>query len=159
MFMMKDVSDKVLFAFLGLYMLIGLAVCTMHFTVTLQCEPKEIVMWNTWFLTSNLLVYAVSVVILIVRIIENRIAEENGAWEGGLGIFLLILLCLPHWITYGLSRISAAVGCSRASKIGFNSAIQILLTILHLFPFTDLIAAVILCRKWKRAEMLPATSD
>ena len=140
-----DASYEFLFGFLGGYLLLGLIATVLYSVLTRLDSPASAVKANIWILASNLLVFACCLILLTVRFIENRIAEENGAMEGGLLIFLLIVVFLPHWLTYLMARIAGAVCCSK--KWPGRKVHGELLGVLSLIPVADLIIAIILLRK------------
>lgn len=152
MVLISDASDELLFGFLGVYLLLGLFITVLHTVLFRQESPKTVATANLWITVSNLIVFLSCILLLIIRMEETRIAEENGAMEGGLGIFLLIVVYLPHWITYLLARISCAIGCARIWKGRKDGVLGDSLTVLCLIPVLDLISVIVVLRKVKHCQ-------
>ena len=111
--------------------------------------PTLVGLTNLWVIGGNLLLYTAEIIWLIVQAIDVLKQAQNGAMEGGLGIFLLIVLYLPHWINYLVCRIVAAVQCCRGLKGICSSGKAGIYAILHIFPVLDIISAILVLRKVK----------
>jgi hypothetical protein len=101
---------------------------------------------------SNLLVFLAQIVIMIIVIIDVRIAEQQGAMEGGLMIVLYYFLFLPSRINYLICRITAALCAHRALDDTLYSHRKGLHTFLHLIPIADMISAIWVYSKVKHCQ-------
>lgn len=144
------VTDEQLFVILGVYTLMGFLFPIFFSTASKKAERRFLAVSNVWFYAGNLVLLVAQIIYWLIRFEENRIAEQNGAIEGGLGLFLLIVLFLPHWISYLFTRVAGAVSCSRALKGVCRQEVRILHTILQLFIVTDLLSAIWVCCKVSR---------
>ena len=144
-------NDETLFLILGSYMLIGLLLPCLLFLFTAQAARKFLSIGNIWIIVGNLVLFIAEIVYWLIALKETQIAEANGAMGGGLGLVLLIILYLPHWITYLCSRIVVSINCHRASKGICAQEIRALHALLHLLPVTDLASAIWIHYKVKNA--------
>lgn len=142
-------QDEMLFALMGLYTLLGLVAPIMFSAVTTKAERTFLAVSNVWFYGVNLLFFLAEIIFWLVRLEQNRIAEQNGAMEGGLGLVLLILIYLPHWISYLVTRLAGSVSCERSLRGICGESVKALHIILQLFPGADLISAVWVLRRAK----------
>lgn len=140
-------DDDILFVILGVFSVIGILFPVLFCIFGAKAENKFLAVSNIWFYAGNLLLLATQIALWIVRYQEVRIAEQNGGMEGGLGLALLILLFLPHWISYLFVRIIGAISCARSLRGVNGTRINVLLTSMQLFPVTDLISSIIVLRK------------
>ena len=145
-------EDEVLFAVLAGILLMGALCNCIYCIVSAKADRRFLAVNNIWILGSNLLLYIVEMVWLIVSTIQVRIAEQNGGMEGGLGVFLLILFYTPHWVSYLITRIFSSVNCMRALKGISREGVRILHMFLHFFPITDLISAIWVLFKVNRSH-------
>lgn len=142
-------EDEALFTILGLLLVIGFLLPVWFAFLAARADKKFLAVCNIWFYSGNLLLFALEIALWVHRFIENRIAEQNGAWEGGLVLVLLILLYLPHWINYLVVRIVGAVSTGRILSGICEKRTRANLTDLQLLPVADLISAILVLRKVK----------
>lgn len=71
---------------------------------------------------------------------------------GGLGLLLLIILYLPHWFSYFLTRIVGAVSCYRALQGIVPVNARLVFSLLQLIPGADVISAVLVLRRVKKSQ-------
>lgn len=151
-------EDEVLFAVLGGIVVLSIVFAIGHCSLSKNAERKFLASINVWGIVGNLLLFADEVTWWIYSYVQVRIAEQNGGMEGGLGLFLLIIVYMPHWISYLICRITAAINCQRILDGICSSAVRSAHTLLHIFPITDLISAIwVLCKvnAWKRFQQPP----
>lgn len=145
------ISDEVFFAILGGYTLVGILFPILFSIVSAKAEGKFLAACNVWFYAGNLAVLAAQTVHWLIKLKEIRIAEQNGAMEGGLGLVLtVVFLYFPHWISYLFTRISGAISCSRALKGICRQEVRIIHTVLQLFVLTDLLSGIWVYCKCRR---------
>lgn len=135
-------EDEVLFAVLGGIIVLSFVFCIVYSILSTNAQRQFLVLTNIWSIGCNLLLFAAEITWLVISYIQVCIAEQNGAMEGGLGIVLLIVFFMPHWISYLICRITASINCGRALKGISSTSASLFHMILHLFPITDLISAV-----------------
>lgn len=145
-----DLGDEALFAVMGIYTLLGLVLPIALSALTVKAEPEFLASGNIWCYSINLVLFLAEVIFWLVRAEQNRIAEQNGAMEGGLGLVLLILVYLPHWVSYLATRLAGAISCARSLHGSSRAGIKALHIILQLFPGTDLISALWVQRSIKK---------
>ena len=145
-------NDETLFLILGSYMLIGLLLPCLLFLFTAQAERKFLSIGNIWIIVGNLVLFIAEIVYWLIALKETQIAEANGAMGGGLGLVLLIILYLPHWITYLCSRIVVSINSHRALKDICAQGIRALHAFLHMIPVLDLVSAIWVHWKVKMEE-------
>lgn len=135
-------GDDTLFSMLGGFLLLG-AVANICYCVTAsKADAHFIAVSNLRCLIDNLIIHIGQIIWLVIYTVNTMEAEKNGAMEGGLGVFLLMLLFIPHWLTYLMTRIACAVLCNRALKSVYcSSGVRTLHVILHLLPIADCISA------------------
>ena len=151
------VDDDILFVILGVFAVIGF-LFPMWFVVTAaKADKKFLAVSNIWFYTGNLLLMVCEIVLWIIRYQEVRIAEQNGAMEGGLGLALLILLYLPHWSNYLVVRIVGAISTARTLKGVSGENTRMAHTFLQLIPAVDLVSAIWVLRKVKAFQACQQT--
>lgn len=143
-------EDEVLFTVLGGIVLLSIVFCTVHSILSTKADRKFLALSNVWSVGGNLLLVIAEFVWLIVSYIQVRIAEQNGGMEGGLGIVLLIVFFMPHWISYLICRLTAAIGCERALHGMIGNGWKTFLTLCHIIPVLDLICAIVVLHKVKR---------
>lgn len=141
-------DDDILFVILGVFAVIGF-LFPMWFAVTAaKADKKFLAVSNIWFYAGNLLLFAYEIVLWCIRYQEERIAAQNGAIEGGLGLALLIIIAyMPHWIIYLCVRVAGAISCARSLRGTGGPQSNAVLTGMQLFPVTDLISAGLVLRK------------
>lgn len=135
-------EDEALFALLGVLLITGFLFPVWFAALTAKADKKFLAVCNLWFYGGNLLLLACEIALWIHRFIENRIAEQNGGMEGGLGLALLILLYLPHWSNYLVVRIVGAISTARTLKGVSGENTRMAHTFLQLFPVVDLVSAI-----------------
>ena len=129
-----------------------LIICKIYASFRHKAENLFLAKMNLWIIGSNLLIFLAQIVIMIIVIIDVRIAAQEGAMEGGLGIVLYYFLFLPSRINYLICRITAALCARRALDETLYSHRKGLHSILHLFPVLDLISAIWVYRKVKHCQ-------
>ncbi len=135
-------GDELFLGSLGIYALLGILLPIAYDRTCYQAENKFLAGNNLWFYGINLALFIAEIVLWLVRLEENRIAEQNGAMEGGLGLVLLIVVYLPHWLSYLATRIAGAASCARTLRDACTPATRIFNVILQLFPGTDLLSGI-----------------
>lgn len=143
------VEDEALFTIFGILLLIGFLFPVWFAFLTAKADKKFLAVCNLWFYGGNLLLFAYEIVLWCIRYQEERIAAQNGAMEGGLGLALLILLYLPHWTNYLVVRIVGAVSTGRILTGICEKRTRANLTDLQLLPVADFISAILVLRKVK----------
>ncbi len=140
-------DDDILFVILGGFAIIGFLFPVLFCIFTAKAGRKFLAVSNVWSYAGNILLFLSEIVLWFARFQEVLIAEQNGGMEGGLGLFLLILLFLPHWFSYLFTRIVGIVSCARSLKGVCSDGVRALHAVLQLLPGTDLISAVWVLRK------------
>lgn len=140
--MLADADDEMLFALIGIYTLIGIVLPLLFSYLTAKAERKFLAVCNVWFYSSNFAFFLVERIFWLVRLEQNRIAAQNGAMEGGLGLVLLILLYLPHWLSYLVTRLAGAVSCERSLRGNCSGGVRGVNALLQLVPGIDLVSAI-----------------
>lgn len=140
-------QDEALFRILGILLLIGFLFPVWFAFLAAKADKKFLAVCNLWFYGGNLFLFAVEIALWIHRLIENRIAEQSGAVEGGLVLVLLFILYLPHWINYLVVRIVGAVSTARTLKGVSGENTRMAHTFLQLIPAADLLSAIWVLRK------------
>jgi hypothetical protein len=147
-------EDEVLFLVLGGTVLLSLAFCIGYGTSTQKADSLYLVKMNLLIISGNLILFTAEIIWLIVSSIQVHIATQQGAMEGGLGIFLQIILYLPSWISYLICRFTAASCCFDALKGTVESGTRTLHTIAHLFPVLDMVSAIWVYSKVKHFQTI-----
>lgn len=129
-----------------------LIICKVYASFRHQAEILFLAKMNLWIIGSNLLVFLAQIMIMVIVIIDVRIAEQQGAMEGGLMIVLYYFLFLPSRINYLICRITAALCARNALDETLYSHRKGIHSILHLFPFADMVSAVWVYRKVKACQ-------
>lgn len=145
-------EDEVLFTVLLGIILLSIIFCIAYSVNSTQQDKKTLCVTNLWMICGNLILFVAEITWLIISSIQVHIATQNGGMEGGLGIFLLIIFYFPHWISYLICRITAAIHCNRALDGICSRGKAGVYTILHLFPVLDLIFAILVLRKVNRFQ-------
>ena len=145
-------EDEVLFAVLGGIILLSLIFCIGYGAASQKADSLYLARMNLWIIGGQMLLFTAEITWLIIAAIQVHIATQQGGMEGGLGIFLLIILYMPSWISYLICRFTAAVCCFDALKDKVISRSRTLHTLLHLFPVLDLISAILVYRTVKRFQ-------
>jgi hypothetical protein len=147
-----DANDSQTFAVFGCYIILSLTLSVLGCIFTKDIPQLKVARSHLWSTISNLTLFICEAVYWIITLIQIRKEEEIGAMGGGLALLILILICLPHWISYLLTRITGAVNCTRILQGKSNRLDYFLHTIMHLFPVTDLISAILVLRQVKKVE-------
>ena len=140
-------EDAALFALLGVMLILGFLLPVWYAMITANADKKFLAVCNLWFYGGNLFLFATEIALWIHSYIENRIAAQNGAMEGGLVLFLLILLYLPHWSNYLVVRIVGVVSTGRILSGICEKRCRLIHMDLQLLPVADLISAILVLRK------------
>ena len=144
-------EDELFLGALGIYTLLGILLAIIYDRTCYRCDKLFLAANNLWFYAGNFALFIAEIVLWCIRLEETRIAEQNGAMEGGLGLVLLILVYLPHWISYLATRIAGAATCARILK-GLCSPTAVLChVILQLLPGTDSISSIWVYQKVKQS--------
>ena len=152
MLFLVDAKDGLtIFSIFGTIIL-TLIICTIYASCRHKAENLFLAKMNLWIVGSNLLVFLAQIVIMIIVIIDVRIAEQQGAMEGGLAIVLYHFFFLPSRINYLICRITAALCAHRALDDTLYSHRKGLHTFLHLIPIADMISAIWVYRKVKHFQ-------
>lgn len=145
-------DDSVVFAFLGGYLLWSLICSIAYATASHKTDSVYLAKLNLWIIGGQLFLFAAEIVWLIITAIDVHIATQQGAMEGGLAIFLLIVFYLPSWLSYLFCRFAAAIGVWDALKETCSASSRMTHTILHIFPVSDLISAIMVYRTVKHCQ-------
>ena len=146
-------EDETLFLILGVYAFIGLLFPCLLPLLTSNASRKFLATANLWICISNLSLLMAQGIYWFIVLEETRKATANGAMGGGLGLVVLILLYLPHWASYFVTRIACAVNCARILRHkSYYNHNYILYALMHLLPITDLISAMLVLRQVKKQE-------
>ena len=129
-----------------------LIICKVYASFRHKAEILFLAKMNLWIIGSNLLIFLAQIVIMVIVIIDVRIAEQQGAMEGGLMIVLYYFLFLPSRINYLICRITAALCARNALDETLYSHRKGIHSILHLFPFADMGSAVWVYSKVKACQ-------
>lgn len=138
---LRDVTDTTLLSFMICYCVVAAVLLVAFCILTAGAKRKFLAVTNIWLYAGNLALFLFETAYWLVQLEQTRIAEQNGAMGGGLGLVLLILIYLPHWFSYLLTHIAGAINCVRTLHgicSGVSSAFH---TLLQLLPVTDLISA------------------
>ena len=153
-FILIDPDDEILLAFIGIFILFSIAVCIAYASLGRPADSHFLAKMNPWISGTNLRLFIAEIVFLIVYTIQVHIAAQQGAMEGGLGIFALIIFFQPSWISYLICRFTAAACCFDALKEKAGNSARTLHTTLHLFPVLDMISAIWVYRKVKHFQTI-----
>ena len=145
-------SDHVLFTAQSVFVLSGLICCIVFSIRTKDTPAKFLSASNVWILSVNLAVFLAEMVWYTVSYMDVIAEESKGAQEGGLLLFLILVVCLPHWLVYFFTRICAAINCNRATKDLNANMTKTLHILLHLIPLVDLFSAIFVLRKVKACQ-------
>lgn len=142
MFFLFSPSDSALFSVLGAYLLMTL-LFTVCFCYSLdQYSPRKLAVYNILFSAGNVLLLLIEALFWIVKEAEIQQQAQNGATEGGLMLLVLIILYLPHWISYFMIRIAGIISCNRSLDSTCSKGTKILHNTLHFLPIADLVSSV-----------------
>lgn len=145
-------EDEVLFAVLGGTVVLSIVLCAFYSVYSKSADKQSLAVTNIWIVAGNLLLFAAELIWLIIQTVRVNIGAQNGELEGGLGIFLLIIFYLPHWISYFVCRCTAAICCQRALRGITGSTTKTIHVLLHLFPVLDLCSAIWVLWKVKHCQ-------
>ena len=145
--------DGALFISLIIFVLFGL-VFSIAFTIRTQgAKPQFLAKSNILMLGANAAVFIAEMIWLAVSYYNVYTEESNGAMGGGLLLFLILLICAPHWLTYLFTRICAAINCYRATKDLKAEPFRTLHTLAHMIPIVDLFSAITVFLKVKAYQL------
>ena len=149
-FTQLDITDEQLFLFLAVYILAALLLAILYAASSANVPVDQTARSSIWHYSTNLAVWVAEIVFWCIRYVQDRIATQNGAMEGGLGLVLLIVIFLPHWLSYLFTRIAGAVCCARILRKEHTPETVTLHILLQLFPVTDLVSSIWVYRKVKQ---------
>lgn len=137
-----DSTDELLLAVMIIYIAVALLLHALFLYHAAKAPPRFLAISNLCLYSGNFLLLLVEIIYWLVYYHQTQIAAQNGAMGGGLGLFLLILLYLPHWATYLLTHIVGASCCRITLKGKYSQGTQICHIIMQLLPITDLTSAI-----------------
>ena len=141
-------NDSVIFAVMGIFLLLPGILCLWYLPSVFSVSPLLIARRNLQLKLWNLPAVLIAIGILIGSVISTGRAAVQGAQEGGLAVFLWILLLLPVF-THSLFLLwTAAITAFQASKCT-ETRIPPVRLLLHWLPVADLAASHWLYRKLK----------
>ena len=146
-------EDDTLFLILGSIFVLSILFCICYSINSKNNDPQALAVTNIWVIAGNLLLFTAEIIWLIIQTIDVQKQAQSGAMEGGLGIVLLMILYLPHWINYLVCRITAAVHCCRALQGICSSGHAGIYAILHIFPVLDIISSILVLKKVKTFQV------
>ena len=147
-----DPDDEVLVAFIGIFILFSIAVCIAYASPGRTADSQLLAKINLWIMGTNLMLFIAEIVFLIVYTIQVQIEAQQGAMEGGLGIFALIIFFLPSWLSYLFCRFTAAACLQDVWTNHDSGTVRILHFFLHLIPVLDFCSAFWVYRHVKRCQ-------
>ena len=146
-------DDTVIFLVMGIFLLLTGALCLCYLLCTrslpvplLARQNLRLKLWNTPPL-------ALAIGILIYYVISTKRAAADGAQEGGLLVFLWILLLLPIFIHSFFLLWTSAITSIRISGCA-EKRIHPALLLLHWVPIADFAASLCLYRRLTEKEPL-----
>ena len=145
--------DNALYTALSFLVLLGLILAICFATLTKGTNRKFLATANVWMLSTNAAVFLAEIIWYAVSYRDVYIEERNGAMGGGLLLFLILLICTPHWLTYLFTRVCAAINCYRVTKEVNADRSTILHIFAHLIPIVDLFSAIFVLRKVKPCQV------
>ena len=146
-----DAQDKPLLLMMLGYCAVSLAIHIVYSIVTAQAPRRFLAVSNLWIYSINFAFFLAEIILWVVQLKAVRIAEADGAMEGGLCLALLILLYLPHWFSYLLTRIFGTISCYRTLAGITHTNTQLLHCLLQLLPGADLLSAIWVLRRIKNS--------
>ncbi len=153
-----DTSDSLVLFLLGIYLLLTLLFTVSFYLSIDHYSPKQLAVYNILFSAGNLLLLLAEAIYWLAKETEIQQQAQNGATEGGLLLLVLIILYLPHQISYFMVRITGIVSCNRSLNNICSGGAKILHNILHFFPVADLISSIWVLYKvstWQKAQSNP----
>ena len=147
-----DAQDEPLLMMMLGYCAAALAVHIVYSVVTAQTPRRFQAVRNLWFYSVNFAFFLAEIILWLVMLRAVRIAEAEGAIEGGLILVVLILLYLPHWFSYLLTRIVGTISCYRAPQGIVSVNAQLAHCLLQLVPGGDVISALWVLRRVKNSQ-------
>lgn len=153
-----DASDSVLIGVFLIYMVLSMLFTTV-FSHYIDCYPRaKLAQYDFLFSLGNLLLFLAEVVYWLVQRTLMLEQAQNGATEGSLILLLLIILYLPHWVSYFMVRVIGIISCNRMLNGICSRGTKTLHTICHFFPATDLMSSLWVLHKiksWQKAQKIP----
>lgn len=146
-----DAADEPLLMMMLVYFVAALALHIAYTAHTTHADGRFLAVSSLWISGVNLVFFLAEIILWLVRLEENRIAEANGAMEGGLGLVLMILIYLPHWFSYLMSRITGTISCYRALNGVCSETPRLLHSLLQLLPGGDLLSTIWMIRRIKKS--------
>lgn len=147
-----DPDDKMLFAFIGIYILFSIAVCIAYASLGRRADSQFLAKMNLWIIGTNLMLFIAEIVFLIVYTVQVQIATQQGAMEGGLGIFALIIFFLPSWLSYLFCRFTTASCFQDVQLENVSGTARTIHFFLHLIPVLDFCSVIWVYRHVKRCQ-------
>lgn len=154
MLFLLDAADDPLFTVMIGYCIAATVLHILFCTHTAKAEPSFLAVSNVWLYAWNLALFLFEIVYWLVQLEQTRIAEQNGAIGGGLGLVLLILIYLPHWFSYLLTHITGAISCERTLQGICGGGVRAANAFLQLIPITDLVSAVWVLSRVRKTESM-----
>lgn len=148
-------SDSLLFCLLSACLLLTLLFTVCFYFSIDHYRPKQLAVYNILFSAGNLLLLLMEAGYWLVKKAEIQQQAQSGATEGGILLFVCIILYLPHWFSYFMVRIAGMVSCNRSLYGICSSPARLLHNILHFFPVADLISSIWVLYKinaWQKAQ-------
>lgn len=149
-----DAADEPLVGFMIAYCIIAAVLLVVFSILTAGAKRRFLAVTNIWLYAGNLVLFLFEAVYWLVQLEQTRIAEQNGAMGGGLGLVLLILIYLPHWFSYLLTHIAGAINCVRTLHGICSGGVCAFHTLLQLLPVTDLISACCIVHMVKKQKTM-----
>ena len=150
-FLLDSQDEPLLVMMLG-YCAAALAIHIAYSARTARSSRRFQAVSNLWICSVNFAFLLAEIILWLVQLRGVRLAEAEGAMGGGLGLLLLIILYLPHWFSYFLTRIVSTVSCYRALQGIVPVNARLVFSLLQLIPGADVISAVLVLRRVKKSQ-------
>ena len=141
-------SDTLIFLMIGAFLLLPLLLGILHLAVA---RPRqEPAVWAKQNLISKVFCTFACLAaagILVYTVISTNRAAAEGAQEGGLAVFLWILLLLPVFTCGFFQLIAGTLICAKLKEA--DSTLAWYHIPLHLIPIADLFSAATVYRKFR----------
>ncbi len=152
-----DASVSALIGVFLIYMVLSMLFTT-AFSHYIDCYPRaKLAQYDFLFSLENFLLFLAEVVYWLVQRALMLEQAQNGATEGGLILLLLIILYLPHWVSYFMIRVIGIISCNRMLSGICSKGTKTVHAICHFFPATDVISSLLVLRKiksWPKAQKI-----
>ena len=144
-------SDVVIFVVMGIFLLLPGILSLCYLPAVFSASPALLAQRNLQMKLWNLPVVLTAVGILTVSVISTNRAAAEGAKEGGLAVFLWVLLLLPV-IVHSLCLLwTAAITAARISAVS-EKRLSPVLVLLHWVPAAAFVAALRVFREFRQEE-------